>query len=253
MAEQQPLISVITPVYNAQDFLSATIESVLAQTYSHWELLLMMDAKSSDRSLLIAREWAARDQRIKVLESPEHQGVANNRNQGIAKASGAYMAFLDSDDLWRPEKLKKQLQFMQINQSTFSCHSYQQMSAAGQELQVIRRVPSQICYDDLLKENVIGCLTVMVESALLKRHPFKKDIPHEDFILWLDLLKEVPVAHGLDENLAQYRVLPQSRSGDKKRSALDRWHLYRHVLKLPLAKSLYCFAWYAFKALRVRL
>lgn len=252
MAEQHPLISVITPVYNAQDFLSATIEAVVAQTYSHWELLLMMDAKNSDRSLLIAREWASRDPRIKVLESPEHQGVANNRNQGIMKASGRYIAFLDSDDVWRPEKLQKQLLFMQKAQSLFSCHSYQQMSATGQELPVVRRVPSQIGYDDLLKENVIGCLTVMVESSLLKRHQFKKGIPHEDFILWLELLKEVPVAHGLDENLAQYRVLPHSRSGDKKRSALDRWHLYRHVLKLPLAKSLYCFAWYAVRAVRVR-
>lgn len=250
---KQTLISVITPVYNAEEYLNQTVQSVIAQTYVHWELLLVIDAKSSDRSLALARDWALRDQRIKLIESPNNLGVANNRNHGIAQASGEYIAFLDSDDVWLPKKLETQLLFMQQHQSLFAFHTYQQITANGIELPVIRRSPTLIRYTDLLKENVIGCLTVMIESNLLKQHAFRSDVPHEDFILWLEILKTIPMAHGIDQNLARYRVLAQSRSADKRRSALDRWHLYRNVLKLPLVKALFYFANYAFHALRVRL
>lgn len=246
------LISIITPVYNAERYLDETIRSVIAQSYPHWELLLVVDSKSSDNSLKQAKTWAARESRIKVLEGPGNLGVANNRNRGIKQARGEYIAFLDADDLWQSDKLKQQLDFMRSNDCLFSCHSYQQMTVDSEPLPILREPPPAITYSDLLKENTIGCLTVMIKSSLLKDFSFRSDVPHEDFVLWLEILKQIPHVHGLQENLALYRVLPNSRSGDKKRAAKDRWHLYRKVIKLSLVASCYYFACYVWRALKVR-
>lgn len=250
---QPALISIITPVYNAERFLDETVRSVLAQTYREWELLLIIDAKSRDRSLVLAQEWAAKDPRIQVIALPTNLGVANNRNNGIRIASGEYTAFLDADDLWVPEKLSEQIMFMQRENCEFSCHSYQQMTEQGQLIPVVRRCPPSIHYNDLLKTNVIGCLTVMIKSSLLKKHSFKEQIPHEDFILWLELLKTLPEARGLNKTLAHYRVLPSSRSGDKKRAARERWYLYREVIGLNWWASVYYFSIYALSAIAIRL
>jgi teichuronic acid biosynthesis glycosyltransferase TuaG len=247
-----PLVSIICPVYNAERYLDETVRSVLAQTYSHWELLLMMDAKSSDSSLERAQAWSRQDARILVKESPQHLGVANNRNHGIALACGDYVAFLDAGDLWQPEKLFKQIQFMQEQGSSFSCHAYRQIDPDSQPLPVLRECPPLITYEDLLKSNVIGCLTVMLKTDLLKKFRFAVDQPHEDFILWLEILKTIPCAHGFNENLARYRVLPHSRSGNKKRAALERWSIYRQVLGLNLPRSLYYFCFYAVNAILQR-
>lgn len=247
------LVSVICPVYNVEKYLDSTVTSVLAQTYPHWELLLIMDVNSSDGSLDLAHKWSSRDPRILVLESASQKGVANNRNQGILKASGYYTAFLDSDDLWHPQKLEKQILFMSTRGAEFSYHSYQQISPAGDPLPLIRHAPPQITYTSLLKTNAIGCLTVMVRSSWIKRHAFSPNLPHEDFLLWLELLKETSQAQGLGEVLAYYRVLPQSRSSNKKHAARDRWMIYRKILRLNFVVSIYYFTYYAITALSLRL
>lgn len=246
-------VSIICPVYNVEKYLDATISSVLAQTYSHWELLLIIDANSSDQSLSLAHKWAQQDSRILVLQSPAYMGVANNRNQGILKATGDYIAFLDSDDLWLPQKLEKQILFMTTHTLEFSYHSYQQIDPSGQLLPLIRQAPKYINYNSLLKTNAIGCLTVMVRSSLIKRHAFNPNVPHEDFLLWLELLKQIPQAQGLSEVLAHYRVLPQSRSSNKKHAAQDRWTIYRNILRLNIWVSLYYFMHYSLTALGQRL
>lgn len=245
----EALISIISPVYNAERFVEETIRSVLGQTYSNWELLLVIDAKSTDDSLSICKSWQVRDPRIRVVVSPANLGVANNRNHGIEVAKGEFIAFLDSDDVWLPQKLERQIQFMIENKIDFSCHSYGQMAPDSTPLPVVRNCGSEITYFDLLKSNVIGCLTVVIRSSLLKQFSFNPQLPHEDFILWLEILKKIPKAYGLDEKLALYRVLPHSRSGDKKRAALDRWHLYRQVIGLSFFNSIYYFLFYAFKAI----
>lgn len=249
---RQPLVSIICPVYNAERYLEETVRSVIRQSYSQWELLLMIDAKSADASLEMARSWAISDSRIVVVESAEHLGVANNRNHGIAIAKGEFIAFLDSDDLWLPMKLERQMNFMVSKGIAFTCHSYSQINPEGQALGVIRHVPAVITYKDLLKSNVIGCLTVIIRTDLLKQFSFRTDQPHEDFILWLEILKHVPHACGIDENLALYRVLPFSRSGNKKRAAMERWSIYRSVLKLNPFIASYYFCWYALLAILQR-
>lgn len=247
-----PLVSIITPVYNADRFVEQTIRSVLGQSYDNWELLLLIDAKSRDASLDICLEWAKKDHRITVDSSPENLGVAANRNRGIEIAKGEFIAFLDSDDVWHPNKLKKQIAFMLVRKSDFSCHTYTQMSEMGDILPVVRECPTKITYSDLLKTNSIGCLSVLVRSQTLKQFKFRTNEPHEDFILWLEILKIIPIVHGLNENLAFYRVLPSSRSGNKKQAAKDRWHIYRNVLKLSFANSLYYFVNYVVHALLQR-
>ncbi len=242
------LVSIICPVYNAERFVDETIRSVLNQTYSNWELLLIVDAKSSDQALFICKNWQLRDPRIQVLEGPTNLGVANNRNNGIQAAKGEFIAFLDSDDVWLPEKLERQTSFMLKNRVEFSCHTYGQMAPDSSPLPLIRHCPPEITYVDLLKSNVIGCLTVMVRTSVIKQFSFNPLLPHEDFVLWLEILRKIPKAYGLDEKMALYRVLPQSRSGNKKQAALDRWNLYRQVLKLSFLETLYYFVSYAFKA-----
>jgi len=247
-----PLVSVICPVYNAELYLEETIQSVLSQSYPHWELLLVMDTNSKDQSLVLAKKWSQKDPRIKVLESATNKGVAHNRNYGIQEAKGEFIAFLDADDLWLPKKLEKQILFMNTHSIDFSCHSYQQINISGERLSLIRRVPQRMNYSDLLKSNQIGCLTVMVRSTLLKKFSFKPQLPHEDFLLWLELLQQTP-SYGIDEVLALYRVMPQSRSSNKKQAALDRWFIYRKILKLSLIKSIYYFAHYASTAVLQRI
>ncbi len=258
-----PLVSIICPVYNAEAYLGFTIESVLKQTYAHWELLLVIDAKGNQQSLFIAQDYANRDARIKLLQSPQNLGVASNRNAGIQQAQGDYLAFLDSDDLWLPQKLQKQIDFMVSQKVEFTFHSYQQMDTQGKLLPVIRKAPSSISYSQLLKSNVIGCLTVMLKTNVAKQFKFNTNIPHEDFIFWLQILNshstsiEVPspplkLAYGLPDVLAHYRVLPNSRSGNKKQAALDRWYLYRHELQMNLLSSLYYFTHYIIAALFYR-
>lgn len=246
-------VSIICPVYNVEKYLDATVNSVFTQTYPHWELLLVIDANSSDQSLRLSHKWTKQDPRILVLESPTHLGVANNRNQGILKATGDYIAFLDSDDLWLPQKLEKQILFMNTYSVDFSFHSYQQIDPTGQLLPLIRQAPKNINYTSLLKTNAIGCLTVMVRSSLLKQHAFSPNLPHEDFLLWLELLKQIPQAQGLSEVLAYYRVLPQSRSSNKKHAARDRWVIYRKILGFNFLASLYYFTHYSLTALGQRL
>lgn len=246
-------VSIICPVYNVEKYLDATVTSVLAQTYPHWELLLIIDANSSDQSLSLSHKWTKQDPRILLLESPAHLGVANNRNQGILKATGDYIAFLDSDDLWHPQKLEKQVLFMTSQSVDFSYHSYQQIDSVGELLPLIRQAPKHINYNSLLKTNAIGCLTVMVRTSLLKQHAFSPNLPHEDFLLWLELLKQTPHAQGLSEVLAYYRVLPQSRSSNKKYAARDRWIIYRKILRLNFLASLYYFTHYSLTALGQRL
>lgn len=245
-------VSIICPVYNAERYLNETVASVVAQTYSQWELLLVIDNKSSDRSLELGKDWASKDPRIKVIESAENRGVANNRNHGIRIANGDYIAFIDSDDLWLPEKLERQLDFMVKDQIEFSCHDYQQMAADGSLLPIKRQCAPRTTYKDLLKNNVIGCLTVMIRTPLIKQFSFKEQTPHEDFVLWLEILRKIPEVRGLNLSLARYRVLPNSRSGDKKRAAFDRWYLYRKILGLSLLESIYYFTCYAVTAIWVR-
>jgi teichuronic acid biosynthesis glycosyltransferase TuaG len=241
------LVSTIMPAYNCAGSIASAIESILSQSYPDWELVVV-DDKSNDNTAEIAREFAARDSRIRVLCKSKNEGVARARNYGLAAARGQYVSFLDADDLWMPEKLAVQVGFLQERNAAFCFSSYSRFNGAGTSKPV--PVPEQIDYDGLLRGNVIACLTVLLDRT--KIEPFKMpSVPHEDYATWLSILRAKHVAYGIPVDLARYRVSRNSLSGNKLRAAVWTWNIYRNQEELTLLRAARCFAYYVFRAISI--
>lgn len=236
-------VSVITPLYNASSFLHLTVQSVLAQSFTDWELILVDDC-SSDNSVAIAESFAAKYSRIRVIRLTKKTGASVARNTGIEVAQGRYIAFLDSDDLWLPNKLEKQLQFMQEKDIAFSFSAYEKIDEAGNPLGSMG-VPEKVSYRDLLKTCVIGCLTSMYDTQKLGKIYMLTNTKREDFATWLAILKKIDFAYGMNEILAQYRVYAHQTSAKKLQMAKENWKLYRDIEQLSFLKSCYYFIHYA--------
>ncbi len=249
---QQPLVSVITPVYNAEAYLAHTIQSVIDQTYQNFEMLLIFDRNSSDQSQAIAEHFAINDARLRVRTGPPEGGVSANRNLGLEQATGQYVAFLDADDLWLPEKLQVQVDQMQIHDWPFSYHSYEWIDASGEPLGVERRANKIIAAKDLMPLNWLGCLSVMVDRTALGANRFL-NIQNEDWILWQQILKQGFKAYPIEKTLGKYRILPNSRSANKFHIAKSRWQTYRRYFGLSMGAAIKNFALYAFYSVIIRL
>lgn len=238
-----PKVSVIMPMYNAQAYISAAIESVLSQTFTDWEMLIVDDC-SRDNSSTIVERYASQDRRITLLRLQTNQGVAAARNKAIMLARGKYIAFLDSDDLWLPTKLEKQINFMSTNNVSFSHTAYKKINASGKHL-VDVIPPQQIEYKQLLKTNYIGCLTAIYDQDMLGKVLMPTNTKREDFATWLTLLKQTPCVYALTEVLAAYRIYDAQSSAKKMKMAQETWNIYRRIENLGLIKSSYYFANYA--------
>ena len=237
------LVSVITPVFNSERFIDDTIRSVQAQTYSNWEMLVLIDGGTVDRTASLVGAVAAADPRVRLVSVPGGRSVSEARNFGFTVARGRYVAFLDADDLWLPTKLDKQISLLQTTGAALSYTGFRRISVDGTDTGREIRVPSSIDYSDLLKTNSIGCLTAVVDQS--RTGPLKMDSDqHEDFLLWLKILKVTGAARGVAEDLARYRLVPGSRSSRKLLMAGWRWQVYRQQEKLSVAQSLYFYAWY---------
>ena len=246
MEQKQEKVSIIVPMYNAEKFIGKTIESVLSQTYKNWEMLIMNDV-STDNSFAVVSEFAKKDERIKIVNTEKNVGVVKGRNYLIDLASGKYIAFLDADDYWHNEKLEKQVKFMKEKNASISCTEYTRITENGEKINEIV-IKSEISYTDMLKNNYLGCLTVMYDVEKVGKQYFKELEKNEDYVLWLEIVKDVKIIYGLKENLAYYRVLDNSRSSNKVKTAKVRWEIYRKVEKLSFLKSVYYFLHYAVKA-----
>jgi glycosyltransferase involved in cell wall biosynthesis len=235
-----PAVSVITPVWNAAATLAAAVASVEAQSVADWEMLVVDDG-STDGSRALAADLARRDARIRPLGLPGNRGPAAARNAGIGAARGRFLAFLDADDLWHPEKLAVQLGYMAREGAPFVFSAYRRVDAAGRPLGTVR-VPARVTHAGLLKGNVIGCSTAVYDTA----HFGKVEMPplrrRQDFGLWLALLARGGAAHGLADVLADYRVRPGSLSADKLAAVGATWALYREVAGLGRARAGYYLA-----------
>lgn len=243
------LVSVVMPCHNAEPFLSAAIESVRAQSWPHWELLIV-DDRSSDASHEIARRHADADPRIRVFQQPEKGGAAVARNRAIAEARGRWIAFLDSDDMWTPDKLERQIAFMRAKDSAFSCTAFSRIDEHGRGFGKVIPVPERATYDDMLDCSTVGCLTAMYDSARLGKVYMPEVAMREDLVCWLSILKRIEFVHGLDEPLARYRIHTGSRSRNKLRAAWMRWRVMRDHEKLSWAKTMRHFMAYAWLAYR---
>ena len=239
-------VSIIVPMYNAEKFIGKTIESVLAQTYQNWEMLIMNDV-STDNSLAIVSVYAKKDERIKIVNTEKNVGVVKGRNFLIDLASGKYIAFLDADDYWHNEKLEKQIKFMKEKNASISCTEYTRVKENEEKINDVI-IKEEISYNDMLKNNYLGCLTVMYDTEKIGKRYFKELEKNEDYVLWLEIVKDVNTIYGLKENLAYYRVLDNSRSSNKVKTAKVRWEIYRKIEKLSLLKSIYYFLHYAIRA-----
>ena len=243
------LVSIIMPMYNAGKFLSKSIESVLEQTYQNWELLLIDDG-SKDDSIDIALAFTEKDSRIFLLKNEQNMGIAKTRNKGIEASKGQYIAFLDSDDIWDREKLEKQIRFMQENDYVITFTAYELMDENSNRMHKEIRVPQSVDYKTLLKGNVLGCLTVIINREKLGFDIRMSGERHEDYVLWLSILKKGITAYGIDEVLAMYRKSSTSLSGNKFKAAKWTWNIYRNIEKIPFPKAIYYFINYAINGIK---
>lgn len=239
----KPLVTIITPCYNSAGFIVPTINSVIAQTYQNWELIVI-DDQSTDETCAIVETFTAKHSNIKLIKLTKNAGVANARNIGIAEATGKYIAFLDSDDIWLKEKLSVQVAYMEKDNLPISFCAYNKINEAGDIISKKIGVPFKIGYDKLLWHNLIIFSTSMVLKSELGTIKFKK-VGHEDWLFWLELLKKCQFACGIDEQLVLYRIRKNSISANKLRSAGYTWKLMRQSEKLGLFKSIYLFSKYA--------
>ncbi len=242
-----PLISIITPAYNSEKYISDAINSVLSQSYSNWEMIIADDC-STDNTASIINHFV--DPRIKYIRLNENSGAAVARNTALENANGNFIAFLDADDIWKPEKLEKQLIFMQTNKIGFSFTSFEIL---GEIRNKNVKVPYKMNYSQFMKNTIIGTLTVMINRDIvgdIRLVNVKKD---HDSMTWAKILREGHHAYGLNESLAYYRKVEGSISNNKLRAAQNHWRNCRDVEKLSFLRCSYYFFFYTINALKKHL
>lgn len=233
------LVSIITPCYNCENFISKTIESVISQSYQNWEMLIIDDC-STDASFAVAESYAKNDKRIKVYKNKENQGAYFSRNFAINEAKGTYVAFLDSDDIWLPEKLQIQIDFMQKNECDFSFSEYEWIDSDGEPLKIKARVVKHLSYKKNLFHNWPGCLTVMYNQERLGKIQGKKKGNGDDYALFLDGLKKAKKAMGIKRVLAKYRRHSESISYSRLKMVKNHLEVLHDIEGLPFIVSLFC-------------
>ena len=246
---QNNLISIITPSYNSKRFIKATIESVLSQTYENWEMIIVDDVSPDDSNEII-EEYCKQDSRIKLIKLEKNSGPAVARNRAIEKAKGRYIAFLDADDLWHPEKLEKQIDFMEKNNYELTYTNYETMDENGNNLNNIRNSPAKLNYKQLLKACKIGCLTAVYDTEKIGKVYMPLMKKRQDFGLWLRILKKVDYAYNVNEVLGVYRLMSNSVSSNKFNLVKYNYRLFHNHEKLSIFKSLYYLGWNIYTKLR---
>jgi len=239
-------VSVITPAFNAEAYISEAIESVLSQTYSDWELLIVDDC-STDSTAYVVKKYLLNDKRIRYFPQSENRGAAVARNLAIEAATGRYIAFLDSDDLWCEDKLESQINFMNELNCPFTFTAYTKIEEEGSKIIDIG-VPGKVEYSDMLKTCYIGCLTAIYDTEYYGKVKMPLIKKRQDYGLWLELLKKSGFALGINKSLAHYRIRKGSISSNKIKASRYNWFLYREVERLSYFKSVYYFTHYAIRS-----
>lgn len=246
MGKMEELVSVIIPVYNADERIEKACDSVLNQSYSNIEVIIIDDC-SSDNSFNIIKNMSKKDKRIKAYKNEINLGVSQTRNLGIEMAKGKFIAFLDSDDIWKKDKLEKQISHINETKADI-CYTGYEIIDKDERHVTIYTVPNNIDYAGLLKENVICCSSIVIKSELLKINHFEHEFFHEDFVLWLKLLKKGYKAVGIQEALVIYRK--GGRSSNKIKASINRWNVYRKSEHLKLIPSIYYFVFYVINGVK---
>lgn len=246
-SKNKDLVSVIMAAYNAEKTIAKAIQSVLDQTYAKWELIVVNDC-SKDRTQEIVNSLLESDTRIRLINNDKNSGVSITRKNGLACASGEWIAILDSDDSWLPDKLEKQMNIIRENDAELVFTGSSFISADGAPIDWILHVPETVSYRKLLKQNLVSNSSVLVNKTLYQEYYAVGDNMHEDFAIWLGITKTGRKAYGIDEPLLVYRVDKSSKSGNKLRAAKMNWNTYRYIGLNPISSAYYMF-WYTAKGL----
>ena len=238
------LVTVIMPAYNSAAFIETAIRSVMAQTYDAWRLLVLDDGSTDDTVERVQR-LAEEDSRITLIINEQNYGVARTRNRGLDMCQEGYVAFLDSDDCWHPEKLESQIRLAGESGADILYSSYAIVDDSGRPCCRPYTVPQEADFNLLLRENVIGCSATMLSPRAARKYRFTLGYYHEDYCLWLRMLRDGCRAAGCPQVLTMWRLSKGSRSFNKYNSACQRWRIYRDYLQLPLGKCIVPFIGYA--------
>lgn len=245
------LISIITPTYNSKKFINSTIESVKKQTYINWEMLIVDDF-SKDNSIEIINRYVEKDNRIRLIPLKKNVGAAEARNIALRQAKGSYIAFLDSDDLWEPYKLEKQLNFIKEKNAAFVYSAYDRITEEGDYMNTYF-VPEKLTYKQFLRNTIIGTLTVLIDKEKTGYFEMPLIRSSHDMALWCIILRKGFKAYGQNKVLAHYREVSTSNTASKWKAAKDVWKVYRMYEKLNVLSASFYFIGYAFNAVKKRL
>lgn len=231
------LVSIITPTYNSEKYISETIQSIQAQTYTNWELLITDDS-SSDQTIKTVKSFQENDSRIRLYKLEKNQGAGIARNNSIIKATGRYIAFCDSDDQWKPAKLEKQVKFMKTHKLAFTYTSYETINEEGKLIGKVSS-PTNLILQDMLRNNYVGCLTAIYDTEIIGKQLMSDIRKRQDWALWLKIFKIIKQTKGMSESLALYRDRSNSISSNKAQMIKYTWIVYNKELKFSRLKSFF--------------
>lgn len=235
--KKEELVSIIMPAYNCGDFIGITLDSVINQSYKNWEVIVVDDC-STDNTADVVQEYIKKDNRIKYHKLEKNSGAAVARNKAVDLAAGKYMAFLDSDDVWFPEKLTKQIGFMEENDYGFTCTSYTKIDEQGEYLNRTIVAQPKRDYDGVLK-TCPGNSTVIYNAKKLGKFKIPDIKKRNDYVMWLSVVKKAGMLYGMEEPLASHRIRNGSLSKKKANLVGYHWKVYREIENLSLLKSSY--------------
>lgn len=239
------LISIIMAAYNAEKTIEQAINSVLNQTYPNFELLVVNDC-STDKTAALVEAVAKKDNRVRLISNKKNSGVSYTRKHGLEETRGEWIAILDSDDAWKPEKLEKQIALQEKTNADLLFTGSAFMDADGKPIDWYLAAPAEVTYRQLLKQNVLSNSSALVRKELYTKYYAVGDGMHEDFAIWLSILKDGRKAYGVDEPLLIYRIAKSSKSGNKFKAAKMNWNTYRYVGLNPI-EAAYYEGWYMIK------
>ncbi|CAN1549978.1 WcaA Glycosyltransferases involved in cell wall biogenesis [Flavobacteriaceae bacterium] len=245
------LVSIITPTFNSEKFIAETIQSVQSQTYENWEMIIVDDC-SSDETFLIISNFSKNDNRIKIHQLKNNFGAGVARNEGVNLATGRFISFLDSDDLWKPSKLKKQVEFLISNNLPFTFSFYERINEDGKQLNKIVGCPKKLHYFQLFFCNFIGNLTGIYDVSYFGKINISSIRKRQDWIMWLSILKKTKIALPIPESLAYYRVRVNSISASKYDLIKHNFSVYRNYHKLNIVKSILCMIGFVFTQIIIK-
>lgn len=238
MKKNNNLVSIIMPAYNCEKFIEKSIISVINQTYKYWELIIVDDC-SKDNTLKKVNKYLSLDARIKLIKNDSNKGVSYSRNVAIESSLGEWIAFLDSDDIWEKEKLELQMNFATAKNAEFIFTGSKFINENGVPYKGIFEVPSLVTFNDLRKHNCISCSSILIKKILIPKEKFTDYDFHEDYALWLNILKNNNKAFGINQPLLIYRISANSKSGNKIKSIFMTYKVHTYLQTNPFRSLLY--------------